>query len=186
VLNEFIYTPGKIQQSTINVAGELKKSVNLTPFNLDPMGRDGGIQDPLFRPQYADDIIYGGWAMTSCTAGPETTPSPVLRLCRNILPMAILFNPGNILGYGEAKVWGDPAKAGEFAWYDEYDPLEKIEGSCSTLMHGRTFAAGSTKNTDGNDAIFGDLGNDWIVGGTGRDHLYGGWGRRPAERRRRP
>jgi len=32
VLDEFIYTPGKIQNLTINVTGELKKSVNLTPF----------------------------------------------------------------------------------------------------------------------------------------------------------
>ncbi len=31
------------------------------------------------------------------------------------------------------------------------------------------------RESDGRDAIFGDLGNDWIVGGTGRDHLYGGW-----------
>jgi hypothetical protein len=87
------------------------------------------------------------------------------------------YNPGNILGYGEAKVWGDPAKAGEFAWYDEYNPLVKIEGFF--LNFDKTegpLAAGSTKNTDGNDAIFGDLGNDWIVGGTGKDHLYGGWG----------
>ncbi len=44
VLNEFIYTPGKIQSATINVLDELKKSVNLTPFNVDPL------EDPLFRP----------------------------------------------------------------------------------------------------------------------------------------
>ena len=32
------------------------------------------------------------------------------------------------------------------------------------------------RETDGDDAIFGDLGNDWIVGGTGRDRTYGGFG----------
>ena len=55
MLNEFIYTPGKIQNATINVTGELKKSVNLTPFNVDPL------EDPLFRPKGGyDDIIFGG------------------------------------------------------------------------------------------------------------------------------
>ena len=44
VLNEFISTPGKIQTATINVEFVLKKSVNLTPFNVDPA------DDPLFRP----------------------------------------------------------------------------------------------------------------------------------------
>jgi hypothetical protein len=33
-----------------------------------------------------------------------------------------------------------------------------------------------TKNTDGNDVLFGDYGNDWITGGTGKDTLWGGWG----------
>src|SRR5256886_14746423 len=30
--------------------------------------------------------------------------------------------------------------------------------------------------TDGDDAIFGDLGNDWMVGGTGKDTIWAGWG----------
>jgi Ca2+-binding RTX toxin-like protein len=173
VLDEFIYTPGKIQQSTINVSGEIKKSVNLTPFNLDPAGVEGMIQDPLFDPQYADDIIYGGWgndflhggagddAISGAEALPEFYNAPL--------------NPGDILGYGKAKLWGDPAKAGEFAWYDEYHPMEKITGFLLNFDETEGPNATGTK-TDGNDVIFGDLGNDWIVGGTGRDHLYGGWG----------
>jgi Ca2+-binding RTX toxin-like protein len=36
-LDKYIYTPGKIQQSIINVSGELKKTVNLTPFKWGPM-----------------------------------------------------------------------------------------------------------------------------------------------------
>jgi Ca2+-binding RTX toxin-like protein len=184
VLNEFIYTPGKIQQSTINVTGELKKSVNLTPFNLDPDGNEinEGIQDPLFDPQYADDIIYGGWgddflhggagddAISGAEALPEFYADP--------------SNQGDILGYGKAKVWDDPAKAGEFAWYDEYNPLKKILINPDTgdpiqflLNFDHTEGSNTTgTKTDGNDAIFGDLGNDWLVGGTGRDHLYGGYG----------
>src|SRR5205814_631486 len=34
----------------------------------------------------------------------------------------------------------------------------------------------ATVNTDGDDAIFGDLGNDWMVGGTGKDTIWAGWG----------
>ncbi len=55
VLNEFVYTPGKMQTETINVAGVLNKTVNLTPFNVDPQS------DTLFRPEGGyDDIIFGG------------------------------------------------------------------------------------------------------------------------------
>ena len=36
VLNEFIFTPGQVQTSTINVASELVKSVDLTVYNLGP------------------------------------------------------------------------------------------------------------------------------------------------------
>ena len=53
--NLLITTPGKVQQATINITNELKKTFNLTPFNVDPAG------DSLFRPAYADDVIYGGW-----------------------------------------------------------------------------------------------------------------------------
>ena len=55
VIDEFIFTPGKVQTETINVGGELKKSVDLTPFDLAP-----GNDDPLFVPAFADDVIFGG------------------------------------------------------------------------------------------------------------------------------
>ncbi|MFU8870290.1 MAG: hypothetical protein ACNA7R_20675, partial [Natronococcus sp.] len=60
VLNEIIKTPGDIQYALINVEGELKKAVNLTPFSQDPDfdGTDdefGGVSRNT-----SDDIIYGG------------------------------------------------------------------------------------------------------------------------------
>jgi Ca2+-binding RTX toxin-like protein len=177
VLNEFIYTPGKIQQSTINVTGELKKSVNITPFNLDPTGVGGGIQDPLDDPEHADDIIYGGWGNDFLHGGAGDDA------ISGAEALAFFYdaptNTGDVLGYGKDKVaaiGGGTAKAGEFAWYDEYFPLEKIEGFLLNFYAAEGPATDTGKNTDGNDAIFGDLGNDWLVGGTGRDHLYGGWG----------
>ncbi|MFU8842160.1 MAG: hypothetical protein ACNA8R_15900, partial [Nitriliruptoraceae bacterium] len=149
----------------------------LEPFNLDPIGASGGIQNPLFRPLYADDIIYGGLgsdflhggagddAISGAEALPEFYAAP--------------YNPGNVLGYGMYK-------AGEFADYDEYDPWAKIPGFLLNFdktegpeLPGGTLDKGGTYgpvNTDGDDVIFGDLGNDWLVGGTGRDTLYGGWG----------
>src|SRR5205085_3818822 len=53
-----ITTPGNLQTATVFPAGLLNKTVNLTPFNVDP--NVAGAQDPLFDPAYSDDIIYGG------------------------------------------------------------------------------------------------------------------------------
>ena len=131
-------------------------------------------QDPLFDPQYADDIIYGGWgndflhggAGDDAISGAEALPDVLrsrqsgrypIRQCARLRCR----------------------QRGEFAAYDEYNPLTKIDGFLlnfdategPSIRHGN-----AADDTDGNDAIFGDLGNDWIVGGTGSDHLYGGWG----------
>ena len=59
VLNELITTPGDVQVETINVAGQLKKSVDLTPFNLTEA--ELGAANPLLvNPMFADDVIFGG------------------------------------------------------------------------------------------------------------------------------
>src|SRR5439155_266210 len=56
-LDEFIYTPGHVQQATINVSGELKKQVDLTPFDSDV---DTSVTLRFSYPSYADDIMFGG------------------------------------------------------------------------------------------------------------------------------
>jgi hypothetical protein len=112
------------------------------------------------------------------------------------------FNPGNVLAFNPVDVNGQHAnrtRAGEFALYDEYDPLREIlldasgnavkwaAGTAPPMSAGQFFlnfdatqgpasTLDPTKKTDGDDKIFGDNGNDWIVGGTGRDDMYGGWG----------
>jgi Ca2+-binding RTX toxin-like protein len=184
-LNKAISTPGNIQQAIINIAGELKKSVDLTPFNPVRNGHE------LSKPNYADDIIYGGlgsdWlhggAGDDAISGAEALPLYYERP----------FNPGNVLRYNPV--------TGEFAEYDEYEPRKEIfyardivfslpGGGQYVLKAGDPFilnfdppegpdvgsAAYGKVQTDGDDKIFGDLGNDWLVGGTGRDHMYGGWG----------
>jgi Ca2+-binding RTX toxin-like protein len=71
MMNEAIATPGSIQQAMVNVADEMKKAVNITPFSFDPkfignadeftstskktidyLGRSGATN--------ADDVIFGG------------------------------------------------------------------------------------------------------------------------------
>ena len=186
--NVEISTPGDAQLAIINPAGELKKTVNLTPFNVDPM------EDNLYEPQDADDIVFGGLgddflhggSGDDAMSGAEAIAGGFAVLYgdgtdANRDDGVILFfgfdnpgNPGNILGYSALR-------AGEFAEYDEFNPRQRIlgEGGAEYFLNfnadeGELLADGSF--SDGNDAIFGDLGNDWIVGGTGRDNLYGGYG----------
>ncbi|MES2992163.1 MAG: OmpA family protein [Pseudomonadota bacterium] len=166
--NLLITTPGGVQSATINVAGQLKKAVDLTPF--------GKVLDPLFDAALADDLIYGGWGNDSLhggwgddgISGAEALPGFY------VAPV----NAGNALRYGEVR-------AGEFALYLEYTPMTRIDGFLLNFaagegpqVAGQGTPAIATDDffSDGEDRIFGDHGNDWVVGGTGRDTLYGGWG----------
>ncbi|QXE26036.1 parallel beta-helix repeat [Richelia sinica FACHB-800] len=164
---QFISTPGNVQQATINVTGALKKTVNLTPFNLDPNTTS---QNPLFDPQFADDIIYGGLGNDFLHGGAGDDGISGAEAMSQFYDKP--SNPGNILAYNPT--------TGEFAAYDEFNPLTKVNNFflnfSTTEGDTVTSASYGTVNSDGNDAIFGDLGNDWLVGGTGQDNLYGGWG----------
>jgi len=192
VVNERIDTPGDMQVAIINADQALKKTVDLTPFDLDP---DTAFPDPLFDPMFADDIIYGGLgndflhggAGDDAISGAEALPSAVVWLFPDDgLPheseegVAVDVgydtpgNPGHALGF-EAR------RAEEFAAYDEFEPRVKIligdEEFFLNFDAGEgPVVAGTPVFTDGDDAIFGDLGNDWLVGGTGRDHVFGGRG----------
>lgn len=57
-LNQWIASPGDVQTAIINVEGDLKKTVDLTPYNLTP-NASGGDQ-PLFDANNSDDVIFGG------------------------------------------------------------------------------------------------------------------------------
>ncbi len=172
VLNEEISTPGSIQQATINIAGQLKKAVDLTPFSVDPdwVGTADEF-DGETVPHHSDDILYGGWGDDWLHGGSGDDAASGAEALPGFYSNPV--NPGDVLGYGLLQ-------GGEFAAYDEFDPLSKIdgfllnfnadEGPIVGIVDGVTFF------TDGDDKIFGDMGNDWLVGGTGRDDLYGGWG----------
>jgi Ca2+-binding RTX toxin-like protein len=186
--NVEISTPGNAQQAIINVAGELKKTVNLTPFNVD------SLEDNLFDAQYADDIIFGGLGDDFLHGGSgDDAISGAEALARSAVTVypggstqsdradgVVVMtgfdnprNPGNALGY-------NALRGGEFAAYNEFEPRVRItvDGDEYVLnfssTEGEQVAPGIF--SDGDDVIFGDLGNDWLVGGTGRDNLYGGRG----------
>jgi len=192
-LNQAISTPGRIQQSTINVSEQLKKTVNLTPFKLGTVNTDYAHDDiPSDSPLYADDIIYGGWGNDFLHGGDGDDAISGAEALEMYYLMP--YNPGDILGFSDYR-------AGEFAAYNEYDPWAKVYWDPATgefvtdgtgiefllnfdATEGEALPGGVTDNgvpydpvyIEGDDVIFGDLGNDWLVGGTGRDHLYGGFG----------
>ena len=200
-LNLLITTPGKIQQATINVTGELKKTVNLTPFNVDKSNNplfDANDADDLLFGGLGDDFIHGGVGDDGILGGEALLESYALNASLTGVIRSDYtrpYNPGDLLrfnanGYDERRP-DRTLRAGEFALYDEYDPLRKIlidplNGQLSKNGTGVEWllnfnptegvALGSGFFSDGEDAIFGDLGNDWAVGGTGRDNLYGGYG----------
>jgi Ca2+-binding RTX toxin-like protein len=200
-----ITTPGKMQTATINVLGTLKKTVNLTPFSVDPDW--AGQADEFAGGDYdhtSDDVIYGGWGDDSLHGGSgddAISGAEALPLAAAFIPgIGVVVtgydspvNVGNMLAFNpedaDAQHFDRTRRAGEFALYDEYNPLKRVQ-----ILDGATLrefllafdpnegpvdpSSTSTvkKKTDGNDKVFGDVGNDWLVGGTGRDNSYGGWG----------
>ncbi|MGZ4378037.1 MAG: FIMAH domain-containing protein, partial [Gaiellaceae bacterium] len=212
VVNQQITTPGNMQQATIYVANLLNKSVDLSPFNYDP---NTAGQNELFIPLYDDDIIFGGLGNDFLHGGPgddaisgaealplsyTQTENPTTRVLTGSTRSDYTrpFNPGNALRYNpddlDAKKADRTRRSGEFALYDEYDPLRKImlnpDGTLDKTTTLREFFLNfsssegqaftdptyGTAFSDGSDALFGDLGNDMLVGGTGRDDMFGGWG----------
>jgi Ca2+-binding RTX toxin-like protein len=201
-----ISTPGKMQQATINVAGALKKAVNLTPFNEDP-NTEG--QNPLFRPIFADDIIYGGLGNDAlhggvgddAISGAEALAESYIQTYTGILVSGTArsdyfhpYNPGDVLRYNTTATPAhfDPVRrADEFALYDEYNPLRQIllnaDGTASDtfvggVLTGKAWFLNFDKNdgvamtSPSNGTVFSD-GSDVIFGDLGNDWMVGGTGR---------
>ena len=169
----------------------------------------GGLGDDWLHGASGDDAVSGGEALALAYTQVYAANGTLLGVARSDFNRP--YNPagGDVLRYNpdDPNGWhyDRTRRAGEFALYDEYDPLRKIMltpgGALNKTDAGGLewflnfsptegmWAAGGTLNTngqqttsyaatynDGNDRIFGDTGNDWLVGGTGRDDLYGGWG----------
>jgi Ca2+-binding RTX toxin-like protein len=227
-LNETIKTPGGIQVAVINKAGELAKAMDLTPLSVDALW--GAVDDEFgYAGQsaqggapYADDIIYGGtgsdWLHGGSgddgISGAEALPYFYTRAMLGLPSASTLgassvnagdqlrFNPEDTDGSGPNR-----QRAGEFALYDEYFPLEEIRvtnaagwGIASDRVRPGTagFATATPffLNFDPNDGVqrasenvstngqnvivtgtVNDDGDDRIFGGNGNDWLVGGTGR---------
>jgi Ca2+-binding RTX toxin-like protein len=238
MMNEVIATPGSIQQAVVNVGGDLKKAVNLTPFSFDPdfngqldeftagtPKKRGATPDNPF-PHNADDIIFGGlggdWlhggSGDDAISGGEALAEGWTQMYDETGVLIGItrsdygrpYNPVDALRYNpiDANGWHHDRtrRSGEFALYDEYDPMRKITlnddgtadvsdaGGKAWFLNfateegvyvpaginpkpaGQQAANYAQAWDDGADRIFGDTGNDWLVGGTGRDDLFGGFG----------
>ena len=178
VLNEEIYTPGRLQVETINVGGVLNKVVNLTPFNVDP------VQNPLFRPDGGyDDIIFGGLgddalhggsgddAMTGAEALVAGWAPTYTSTCDSLATCLVRIDFGHPVNPGDVLRWNpeDPdgwhfdrtRRAGEFALYDEYDPRREIvfddlgrTWGCIATIHGGHLCSESTSYDDFQHSFF--------------------------------
>ena len=154
VLNEFIYTPGQVQTSTINVKDVLSIRVRHHAVQRDAE-RELGADQPLFDANNSDDVIFGGWdndflhggsgddAISGAEAGVNTyvqhfnftsCAQTQTNYCADGVvetDWAHPWNPGNILQFGaDTDAWhsnGHTApRLGEFLLYDEYDPRREI------------------------------------------------------------
>ncbi len=174
----------------------------------------GGLGDDWLHGGTGDDAISGAEALPVAAAGTpaDNQPASVNGVTGVVVVDGLTvsgflrpYNPGDILHFNPVDVDGQHSnrtRAGEFALYDEYNPLRKIvvaasadatqtyefllnfnesegivrpEGDTNPTKPSQNIHYGPV-NDDGADAIFGDLGNDWIVGGTGKDDVYGGMG----------
>ncbi len=178
-LNKEISTPGDVQRAVIHPTeivdgqsvGQIFKTVDLTPFNLDP---NSELQDRFFEPLYANDIIFGGLgndflhgsAGDDAISGAEALPQF----------FAAPINPDDPQIAGDDLLRYD-AEREEFADYDENNPRSKL---VPFLLNFDPAGDPDTDETADNhfdtDAIFGDLGNDWLVGGPDNDNIFGGFG----------
>jgi Ca2+-binding RTX toxin-like protein len=203
-LNTLISTPGGMQQATINVAGMLKYTADLTPDNLDP----AKLTPPnvLFRPLYANDVIYGGWGNDSIHSGAgddaiSGAEAPAESYTNNydqgtgsILLPAVQrsdffhpLNPGNVLGYQPGGV-----NATKFALYDatKDEGMRKIllnnDGTLNKNSTGKEWILNFTDDGapldakwapgTGYSAVATD-GDDHLFGDLGNDWMVGGTGR---------
>jgi len=178
---DFIATPGDIQQADIHVNGELKKAVDITPFSQDPAWIANDDEFAGDSTHTSDDIIYGGLGTDFLHGASGDDAISGAEALQAFFDAPV--NPGDVLQYS--------LTTGEFSSYYEFEPLVAIdpfllnfnemegvfrEGGVIEKPTGQQEPNYGSVYDDGDDRIFGDLGNDWLVGGTGRDNIYGGWG----------
>lgn len=152
---EFISTPANALQATLDPTGELKRTVDLEPFDV---GYDdivyGGLGDDALHGGAGNDGISGAEALPALFAAP--LPGSIIEVDAD----------GRIVPRSNGVIVDE--------WYSFTNALPKLQG------HALNFVAvdvgADPVKGDGEDVLFGDLGLDWLVGGSGRDRMYGGLG----------
>ena len=186
--------PGPFTDALTNVSGLLKYTADLTPDNLDP-ALNPAAPNTLFRPLYANDIVYGGLGHDAIHAGAgddaiSGAEAPVVSYTNNYdkttgakLNGAPLrtdfhhpFNPGNVLGYVPATT--------KLAQYDALDARRRVQLDpvTGTLWKGAP-AGGLTWLLDF-ESLEGPIDTQWVVGQStyagvatdGDDHSFGDLG----------
>jgi hypothetical protein len=130
----------------------------------------GLVQTDFFHPFNPGDVLHFGadsntWKVTHKGRGGE------FLLYDEYDPRrAILFN-------ADGSVWKTGAAPTAYQYFLNFDATDgRVTALGCVQPTNQGCALMASVNTDGDDAIFGDLGNDWMVGGTGKDTIWAGWG----------
>jgi Ca2+-binding RTX toxin-like protein/outer membrane protein OmpA-like peptidoglycan-associated protein len=199
-LNTVVSAMNDIQFGIINVEGLLKYTADLSPDNLDPRAVND-TASTFYRPQRADDIIYGGWghdaihggAGDDAVSGAEAMQVSYtnnydmngVKLNGAAIRSDYLhpFNPGNVLGYNPTTT--------KFALFDATSALTVLRKTLLNPATGALVASGGVEwllNFASNEGPLDDHwssapnkkqtdGDDHIFGDLGNDWLVGGTGR---------
>ena len=202
-----IDTPGDVQVATVNVANALKKTFDLTPYNLRPNAL--GADDPLFDANAADDVVYGGLgddflhgaSGDDAVSGAEAlAESYIQRFDTGGNPVGLVrsdwsrpWNPGDVLLFGtDDDAWHSNQhvadRLGEFYLYDEYDPRRTILFNADGTVwktgappsYGYLLSWAENEGPVVTDVTWGSAnsdGDDVIFGDLGNDWSVGGTGK---------
>ncbi|MBY5161789.1 choice-of-anchor D domain-containing protein [Salsipaludibacter albus] len=171
--------------TTIYATGRLRKTVELdiaitgATFTTFRMGANdilyGGWGNDFVHANEGDDFLSGAEAPDQVYGGADYFDDPFAFLDAVYGPDqydAACGGCRDVLQHG--------FRPGEFRWYDENDPLARIEveaaGGGTVWFLGDVVPENVAGGGDGDDRLFGDGGFDWLVGGTGADWMFGGWG----------
>jgi Ca2+-binding RTX toxin-like protein len=202
-INQVIQSSSGSQFAIINVAGQLKYTVDLTPYSVDPTNAAPSTNMP--RPLYANDLIYGGLGNDSIHGGAgedaiSGAEAPILSYVANydqngnkLSAVAIEsdfshpVNPGNILGYNPTTTkfalydisQADVGRREIFLNPDGSISLSSTTGLEWALDFDATEGPVDTYWIQGQTTYKGvpTDGDDHIFGDTGSDWLVGGTGR---------
>ena len=200
--NQVISTPGNIQQSTIHLAGYLKKTVDLIPFFPQSSDAVPGLVDRVNNSADVDnddnDIIFGGLGSDSLHGGfgsDAISGAEAMRMTMGGLPLPYSFdnpgNPGDILAYGTGVDGEGNARPNEFAAYDEFNPRPEVwidpvtfsfvdpgtPGAVPFVLNFDPADGAATDPVSGDGPAVASDGDDVIFGDLGHDWLVGGTGR---------